>query len=124
MILKSKLLAGFCFLGFLLACDQAPRYGEPLECDYTPSDRLSLVVLLYDDISDVEQAYRDYMRTKGQRIDKSAVRNGFCILRSDNHRICHLPKIRGQRDDDMITLWGHEFAHVVCGDWHDKDFEW
>lgn len=122
MNLRTKI--AFLFLGFgLLACEPSERQGEELVCDYTP-DRLSLVVVLYDDISEVEAAYREYIRSRGGSVDKDAQRDGFCILRSDNHRICHLPRLRGQRDDTLMLLWGHEFSHVVCGDWHDNDFEW
>lgn len=121
MKLKAKI--GFLILGFgLLACEPTDRYGPELAC--VPVGIMSLNVVLYDRVEQVEQAYENWMRQKGVRIQRDATRDAFCVLRSDNSRTCYLPKLRGQRDNDRMLLWGHEFAHVVCGDWHEPDFEW
>lgn len=119
MKLRTKI--AFCFLGFgLLACE--PNYGPELNC--IPSGTLTLNVVVYDTTDQVEQAYRNWMRDRNVRVEREATRDSFCVLRSDNSRTCYLPKLRGQRDDDLMLLWGHEFAHVVCGDWHAPDFRW
>ena len=121
MKLKAKI--GFLILGFgLLACEPTDKYGDELDCIPPPAMTLSVVV--YETTDQVEQAYRNWMQQKGVRVERDATRDAFCVIRSDNSRTCYLPKLRGQRDEELMLLWGHEFAHVVCGDWHEPDFRW
>lgn len=124
MKLILKILAALLILGFLVvSCEPTDKYGDELVCDQ-PVGPMSLEVVILSTPEVVEQKYRDYLMSKGKRVNRGAERDAFCILRSDNSRVCYLPKLRGQRDKDLMRLWGHEFAHVVCGDWHDPDFVW
>lgn len=122
MNLKTKL--AFLFLGFgLLACEPSERHGDELLGGGCLSDTDLLVnVVIMKDSFEVEKAYVQYLKDRGQRVDKKATRAAFCVIRSNNTRTCYLPALRGQRDDERMFLWGHEFAHVVCGDWHPQDF--
>lgn len=121
--MKVKNKSAFLFLGFLLvACDPGGNHGEELSCAQ-PASTISLEVVLLETPDDVEQVYRELAEERGIRVDKEASRDAFCILRS-TYKTCYLPRLRGQRDDELMQLWGHEFAHVVCGDWHEPDFDW
>lgn len=122
MILKMKTKIAFLFLGFgLFACEPADKYGDELLTRCKVGVPMITQVILVENEAAVEKIYVEHMKMRGKPLP-SGTRSGFCILRSNNMSTCFLPVLRGQRDKERLYLWGHEFAHVICGPWHDSDY--
>ena len=116
MKLFSKI--AFCILGFgLYGCDPSPN-GDPLATDCQQDTPLVITVVLHPSEKAVEASYVSYLQDRGITPNPNMTRAAYAIVRSDGTRELHVPELRGQEDKVRLYIWGHEFSHAVCGDWH------
>lgn len=116
-------LGVFLWLALLAGCE--PSYGPQLEteCDY--STPRSIVVVEYDNESELEKAYEslnDDFQAREVRTYGFATYHVFrdpvtLEVTNELHKL-HVLKVRGQNDHDRIETIGHELMHSFCGAWH------
>ena len=97
--------------GLLVLLAAGCQHAGPLltECN---GGTFTIAVTLYDSDDALNEALRVY---------EGALYSGpaYAWGTKTNPIQLHLPKLRGQDDAFNQRVWGHELAHVACGDWHD-----
>ncbi len=80
------------------------------------SGTFMLRVVISDDIAALK---REYALAPGSREISEGLR-GFAALDIEGNPVVFVPVLRDQHDTDRLRTWGHELAHVACGQWHDR----
>lgn len=60
-----------------------------------------------------------YRRQLPFPVAKNGKYEGFILQRKSGEYVLVVPPLKGQKDKVGLETWGHELAHIACGEWHD-----
>jgi len=83
---------------------------------------LRIKVITYDNIEEVNEAYKDYLVENGLVEDRESVStvNGWARFSTDGPRFCVIHVVEPFTTyDQVFRTWGHELGHCVYGAFHE-----
>lgn len=97
-----------------LALVAATPVGAPLrtECKKGTTVTLEVHILPSEEIVNVYRAAGGTADLHHNEL------NGFLGTSESGNLALVVPPLRGQNDKETLAVWGHELAHVLCGDFH------
>ena len=100
----------------LTGCAATPDQGAPLRSECIDTGEVASFTVMIRDPRRIQEMFAHTPRDATTRPDFVSA---FTGTNARGQMTLVLPPLRGQRDHERLTVWGHELAHIVCGSFHD-----